>query len=273
MLALAADLRLLATLREVLVPLHDASAWPAPTWAPRTCSRAWSGSAARPSCSILGERGRRRPGHGDRPRDARRRGRGAARRRPHGAGAATGRRPRARLRDDEDPAHARARHRPRRRDRDGGARPGAPDEERRLRRVLRGLVGGKEPRVDRPLIVNPPELPEPVGFAHAVVARRRGLPRGPDRRGRHARRAVRLGRRAKLVTALRAAGAEPDDLVSLVVYTTDDRRVPRVDAASWERSGAGTSAGATRRWPLIGVSALFEPERQGRADGRRRADG
>jgi hypothetical protein len=24
--------------------------------------------------------------------------------------------------------------------------------------------------VDGPLIVNPPELPEPVGFAHAVVA-------------------------------------------------------------------------------------------------------
>ena len=24
--------------------------------------------------------------------------------------------------------------------------------------------------MDRPLIVNPPELPEPVGFAHAVVA-------------------------------------------------------------------------------------------------------
>jgi enamine deaminase RidA (YjgF/YER057c/UK114 family) len=64
---------------------------------------------------------------------------------------------------------------------------------------------------------------------------------------------------ANLVTALKAAGGDPDDLVSLVVYVTD------VD----EYQGALRELGEVwrrhfgRRYPamaLVGVSALFDPD-------------
>ena len=53
---------------------------------------------------------------------------------------------------------------------------------------------------------------------------------------------------AKLVTALRAAGGEPERLVSLVVYTTDieDYRASTVRAG--RGLAHGTSGGATPRW-------------------------
>ena len=109
-------------------------------------------------------------------------------------------------------------------------------------------------------VVNPPDLAEPVGFAHAVVA-------APGR-------AVYLGGQvgtgstlveqldtaaANLVTALRAAGGGPDDLVSLIVYVTD------IDGyrASLPELGAVWRRHFGRRYPalaLIGVSALFEPD-------------
>src|SRR5262249_9692974 len=63
----------------------------------------------------------------------------------------------------------------------------------------------------------------------------------------------------KLVTALRAAGGEPDQLVSLVVYTTDIdeyRASTRELGEVWRRH-------LGRRYPamaLIGVSALLEPD-------------
>lgn len=78
-------------------------------------------------------------------------------------------------------------------------------------------------------IVNPPELAAPVGFAHAVVA-------APGRTvylgGQAAQRSdgtiggATLGEQfelalANVVTALRAAGGEPEHLVSLIIYTTD----------------------------------------------------
>jgi enamine deaminase RidA (YjgF/YER057c/UK114 family) len=119
--------------------------------------------------------------------------------------------------------------------------------------------------VERPVsgehrIVNPPELGEPSGFAHAVVA-------APGR-------TVYLGGQtgtgdtvaaqfdtaaANLVTALRAAGGEPDDLVSLVIYTTD------VDEyrAAMEELGGVWRRHFGRRYPamaLVGVSALADPE-------------
>jgi enamine deaminase RidA (YjgF/YER057c/UK114 family) len=117
--------------------------------------------------------------------------------------------------------------------------------------------------VERPLtehrIVNPPELDEPVGFAHAVVS-------APGR-------TVWLGGQigagesvaeqfdaaaANLLLALRAAGGEPDHLVSLVVYTThiDEYRASTTELGEVWRSHFG------RRYPamaLIGVSALFDP--------------
>ena len=112
--------------------------------------------------------------------------------------------------------------------------------------------------MDRPLIVNPPELPEPIGFAHAVVAAG-GVYLG-GQTGEGASLAEQFDSAAgKLVTALRAAGGEPDQLVSLVVYTTDIdeyRASTRELGEVWRRHFG-------RRYPamaLIGVSALFEPD-------------
>jgi len=110
----------------------------------------------------------------------------------------------------------------------------------------------------RPLIVNPPELPEPVGFAHAVVAAG-GVYLG-GQTGEGATLVEQFNSAAdKLVTALRAAGGEPDQLVSLVVYTTDidEYRASTRDLGGVWRKHFG------RRYPamaLIGVSALFEPD-------------
>jgi enamine deaminase RidA (YjgF/YER057c/UK114 family) len=119
--------------------------------------------------------------------------------------------------------------------------------------------------LDRPVssehrIVNPPELGEPSGYAHAVVA-------APGR-------TVYLGGQtgtgdtvaaqfdaaaASLVTALRAAGGEPDDLVSLIVYATD---VDEYRAALKELGGVWRRHFG-RRYPamaLVGVSALVDPD-------------
>lgn len=107
--------------------------------------------------------------------------------------------------------------------------------------------------------VDVPGLPEPVGYAHAVVA-------APGR-------TVYLGGQigagetvveqfdaaaANLVAALRAAGGEPDDLVSLVVYATDldEYRDSLSDLGDVWRRHFG------RRYPamaLVGVSALLDP--------------
>jgi enamine deaminase RidA (YjgF/YER057c/UK114 family) len=109
-------------------------------------------------------------------------------------------------------------------------------------------------------IVAPPELPEPSGYAHAVVA-------APGR-------AVYLGGQTgagetlaeqfdaaagALVTALRAAGGEPDNLVSLVVFSTDMAEY----RASLRELGEIWRRHFGRRYPamaLIGASALFDPE-------------
>jgi enamine deaminase RidA (YjgF/YER057c/UK114 family) len=108
-------------------------------------------------------------------------------------------------------------------------------------------------------IVDVPGLPEPVGYAHAVVA-------APGR-------TVYLGGQigsgetvveqfdaaaANLVAALRAAGGEPDDLVSLIVYTTDldEYRASLSDLGEVWRHHFG------RRYPamaLVGVSGLLAP--------------
>ena len=112
--------------------------------------------------------------------------------------------------------------------------------------------------MDGPLIVNPPELPEPVGFAHAVVAG--GAVYLGGQTGEGASLVEQFDSAAgKLVTALRAAGGEPERLVSLVVYTTDieDYRASRAELGKVWRRHFG------RRYPamaLMGVSALFEPD-------------
>ena len=109
-------------------------------------------------------------------------------------------------------------------------------------------------------IVSVPGLEEPVGYAHAVVA-------APGR-------TVYLGGQvgagetvvdqfdaaaANLVTALRAAGGEPADLVSLVVYVTDVGEY----RASLRELGEVWRRHFGRHYPamaLVGVSALFDPE-------------
>jgi enamine deaminase RidA (YjgF/YER057c/UK114 family) len=108
-------------------------------------------------------------------------------------------------------------------------------------------------------IVDVPGLPEPVGYAHAIVA-------APGR-------TVYLGGQIgagetvveqfdaaaeNLVAALRAAGGEPDDLVSLVVYATDlgEYRDSLSELGGVWRHHFG------RRYPamaLVGVSALLDP--------------
>jgi len=107
------------------------------------------------------------------------------------------------------------------------------------------------------VIVNPPELPEPVGFAHAVTAGRAVYLGGQT--GEGASLVEQFDSAAgKLVTALRAAGGEPDQLVSLVIYTTeieDYRASTGALGEVWRRHFG-------RRYPamaLIGVSALFDP--------------
>ena len=100
--------------------------------------------------------------------------------------------------------------------------------------------------------------------AERVRARRRRragacrLPGRTDRRGKTLSAQFDAAA-AALVTALRAAGGEPDDLVSLVVFTTDMdgyRTSLRELGEVWRRHFG-------RRYPamaLIGASALFEPE-------------
>jgi enamine deaminase RidA (YjgF/YER057c/UK114 family) len=109
-------------------------------------------------------------------------------------------------------------------------------------------------------IVDVPELGDAVGFAHAVVTTPGRTVYLGGQTGAGASLVEQFDAAAgKVVTALRAAGGEPDDLVSLVVYTTD------VDAyrASLEELGEAWRRHFGRHYPalaLIGVSALFEPE-------------
>jgi enamine deaminase RidA (YjgF/YER057c/UK114 family) len=108
-------------------------------------------------------------------------------------------------------------------------------------------------------IVDVPGLPEPVGYAHAVVA-------APGRTvylGGQIGAGETLveqfdGAAANLVAALRAAGGEPDDLVSIIVYATDldEYRASLSDLGEVWRHHFG------RRYPamaLVGVSALLDP--------------
>jgi enamine deaminase RidA (YjgF/YER057c/UK114 family) len=117
-------------------------------------------------------------------------------------------------------------------------------------------------------IVTAPELAPPVGYAHAVVA-------APGGRTVHLGGQTALGPDGAIVgatlveqfevaagnvaAALRAAGAEPDDLVQMLVFVTDvgEYRAALTDLGEvWKRHFG-------RRWPamgLFGVSALFDAE-------------
>jgi|HubBroStandDraft_6_1064221.scaffolds.fasta_scaffold00103_16 enamine deaminase RidA (YjgF/YER057c/UK114 family) len=115
-------------------------------------------------------------------------------------------------------------------------------------------------------IITAPDLPAPVGYAHAVVAA--------------AGRTVHLGGQTaqamdgaifgttiveqfdlaarNLVAALHAAGGQPDDLVSLQIYVTDlaAYRVSLAELGSVWRTHFG------RRYPamaVLGITELFDP--------------
>jgi enamine deaminase RidA (YjgF/YER057c/UK114 family) len=115
--------------------------------------------------------------------------------------------------------------------------------------------------------VNAPGLAKPVGFAHAVVAApgRTVYLGGQTAQGQDgtilgATMAEQFDVAARnVVTALAAAGASPDHLVSLVIYTTD---VPAYKAALPEL-GAVWRKHFGRKYPavaLLGVAALFDED-------------
>lgn len=113
--------------------------------------------------------------------------------------------------------------------------------------------------------VNPPELPRPSGFSHAVVttggrlvflAGQTALDRSGAVAGRNVveQFEVALG---NLLTALRAAGGEPGHLTSLTIYATDlrdYRRHGKEIGAVWRKL-------AGPRYPAmaaIGVHRLWD---------------
>ena len=116
-------------------------------------------------------------------------------------------------------------------------------------------------------IVNAPELGDPVGYAHAVVA---GAGRtvylggqtalGPDGAIRGATLVEQFDVAAgNVVTALAATGGRPEHLVSLQVFVTDVTAYK----TALEEIGDVYRRHFGRRYPamaLLGVSSLFDPE-------------
>jgi len=110
-------------------------------------------------------------------------------------------------------------------------------------------------------IVNAPELGEPSSFSHAVLAS-----------GTTVHLAGQIGAgttiaeqfdsaATNLLVALRAAGGEPESLVSLQIFVTD---VPGYKA-SMREIGQAWRKRFGRHYPamgLFGVTELFEPEAQ-----------
>ena len=115
--------------------------------------------------------------------------------------------------------------------------------------------------MSRHRIVNPPELGAPSGFSHAVVA---------DGRTVHLAGQIGVGPTLveqfddavrRLIVALRAAGGEPEDLVSLQMFVTDVGAYK----AALPAIGQVWRAHFGRHYPamgLFGIRELFEPEAQ-----------
>ena len=107
------------------------------------------------------------------------------------------------------------------------------------------------------MIVNPPGLPEPVGYAHAVVAGGAVYLGGQIGDGETVVEQFDSAA-GRVVAALRAAGGAPEHLVSLVVYTTEIEEY----RASLNELGEVWRRHFGRRYPalaLVGVNALLEP--------------
>jgi enamine deaminase RidA (YjgF/YER057c/UK114 family) len=106
-------------------------------------------------------------------------------------------------------------------------------------------------------IVNPPELPTPRGFSHAVVAN--GTVYLAGQIGAGATLAEQFdAAAANLVVAIRAAGGEPHDLVSLQLFVTDVSEY----RASQRELGEVWRKHFDRHYPamgLFGVTELADP--------------
>jgi enamine deaminase RidA (YjgF/YER057c/UK114 family) len=105
--------------------------------------------------------------------------------------------------------------------------------------------------------INPPELPKPQGFSHAVKAGNTVYLAGQIGEGVSIEEQF-GNAAANLLTALKAAGGEPADLVSLQIFVTD------VDLykANLRAIGEAYREQFGRHFPamgLFGVTALFEP--------------
>ena len=116
-------------------------------------------------------------------------------------------------------------------------------------------------------VVNPPELPKPSGFSHAVVAGNTVYLAGQVGEGETLVDQF-DGAAANLLTALRAAGGDAGDLVSLQVFVVD---VPAYRAAlseigkAWQRQKSSwnflpTAATATQTAIMLGAVPSSAPE-------------
>jgi enamine deaminase RidA (YjgF/YER057c/UK114 family) len=116
-------------------------------------------------------------------------------------------------------------------------------------------------------LVNPESLPAPKGFSHAVAAGRGRLvavagqvahDAGGEIVGESIEEQFDLAA-ANVVRALEAAGAQPEHVISLLIFTTD---VDEYKDRSRE-VGAAYRRHFDRHFPataLLGVAALFDPE-------------
>jgi enamine deaminase RidA (YjgF/YER057c/UK114 family) len=114
-------------------------------------------------------------------------------------------------------------------------------------------------------LINSPELAPPIGFSHAVkagdtvyLAGQTALDAGGkivgDTMAEQFHQAA-----ANLITALRAAGGEPPDLVTLQVFVTSVGEYKR----ALGELGRAWQTHFGRRYPamgLFGVTELFDPE-------------
>jgi enamine deaminase RidA (YjgF/YER057c/UK114 family) len=113
-------------------------------------------------------------------------------------------------------------------------------------------------------LINSPDLAPAVGFSHAVVAGNTvylggQIASAPDGSVVGETMAEQFDLAAgNLITALRAAGGEPEDLVSLQIYVTDAAEY----RASLPHLGQIWRLHFGRRYPamgLFGVTELFDP--------------
>jgi enamine deaminase RidA (YjgF/YER057c/UK114 family) len=116
-------------------------------------------------------------------------------------------------------------------------------------------------------IITSPDLPAPVGYAHAVVAAPGRTVHLGGQTAQAADGSIAGGTIVEqfdlaaqnLLTALAEAGGKPDDLVSVQVYVTDLAAY----RASMRELGGVWRARFGRRYPamaVLGVTGLFDPK-------------